>query len=114
MILDMERVVIELAYREIVPVENAVGTRVDCLSGRIWITEQGCTDDIVLEAGESFELARGGVAVVQALREGFVAFRAPAVRQAEAALAARIERLWSRWTARAPCGHPVIAEPGAS
>jgi hypothetical protein len=96
MILETKRVVIELEYRGIVPVEDAIGTRIDCLSGRIWITEQGCTDDIVLEAGESYEFSRGGVAVVQALREAFVALRAPAGFHAEARRAARVEQLWNR------------------
>ena len=32
---------------------------------------------IVLEAGQSYEISRGGVAVVQALREAIVALRAP-------------------------------------
>jgi Protein of unknown function (DUF2917) len=61
MILDMKRVVIELEYRGIVPVEDAPGTRIDCLRGRIWITERGSTDDIVLEPGESYVISRGGV-----------------------------------------------------
>lgn len=104
MILDMKRVVIELEYREIVPVEDAAGTRIDCLRGRIWITERGSTDDIVLEAGESYVTSRGGVAVVQALREALVGLRAPAVRQAGAEIATWVERLWSQW---ATCGRPA-------
>lgn len=84
MIFDMNRMVVELEYRGIVPVENATGTRIDCLRGRIWITEQGCAGDTVLEAGQSYDIARDGVAVVQALREALVAFCAPAVAQAGA------------------------------
>jgi hypothetical protein len=110
MILDMERVVIELEYRGIVPVEGIPGTRIDCLRGRIWITERGSTDDIVLEAGESYVTSRGGVAVVQALREALVGLRAPAVRRASATW---VERLWSQWAAQAAGGHPAIAQPGA-
>ncbi len=79
MILNMNRVVIELGYRGIVPVEDAKGTRIDCLHGRIWITEHGSTDDIVLEAGKSYEISNGGVAVVQALRDALVALRAPCI-----------------------------------
>lgn len=105
MIFDMKQVVIEIEYRGIVPVEDAMGARIDCLRGRIWITERGCTDDIVLEAGQSCEISRGGVAVVQALREALVALRAPAVPQAGAGVAAWVERLWSPWAARAAGGH---------
>ncbi|HLB14184.1 MAG TPA: DUF2917 domain-containing protein [Burkholderiales bacterium] len=113
MIVGMKRVVIELEYRGIVPVEDAVGTRIDCLRGRIWITQHGCTDDIVLAAGESHEISRAGVAVVQALREALVALRASAVPHAGAGLATRLERLWTRWTAPAAGAHPAVAQPGA-
>ena len=111
MILDMKRVVIELERREIVPVEDARGSRIACLRGRIWITEHSSTDDIVLEAGESYEVSRDGVAVVQALREALVVLRAPAVSPARAPLAARVERFWGRWTARPADGRPAIARP---
>lgn len=76
MIFDMKRTAIELEYRRILPLENAMGTRIHCLRGRIWITEHACADDIVLEAGQSYRILRGGVAVVQALRGALVALRA--------------------------------------
>jgi Protein of unknown function (DUF2917) len=114
MIFDTNRMVIELEYREVVPVGNGVGTRIDCLRGRIWITEGGCAGDSVLEAGQSYEISRVGVAVVQALREeALVAFLAPAVPRAGAGLAARIERFWSPWAARTAGGHPAIAQFGS-
>jgi hypothetical protein len=112
MILDMKRVIIELEYRGIVPVEDAVGTRIDCLRGRIWITEQGSTDDIVLEAGQWYVISRGGVALVQALREALVGLRAPLVRQAGSGLATWVERLWSQWATREAGRAPAIARPG--
>ena len=113
MIFEMNRMVIELEYRGIVPVENARGTRIDCLRGRIWITEQGCAADIVLEAGQSYDISRDGAAVVQALREALVAFRAPAVPQTGAWVAVRIERLLSPWAVREAAGHPAIAPLGS-
>ena len=70
-----ERAVIELGYREVFPMHVPVGARIDCLGGRIWITEEGGTDDIVLEAGESFDAACAGVAVVQALTKACFALR---------------------------------------
>ncbi len=110
MTFDMQRVVIEVEYRGIVPVKDAMGTRIDCLRGRIWITERGGDGDIVLEAGQSYEISHGGVAVVQALRDALVALRAPAVPQVGAGLAARITRLWSSGGARAAGARPAGAE----
>lgn len=80
MTFEMNRVIMELEYRGIVPVKDAKGVRIECIRGRIWVTEEGCAGDIVLEAGQSYETSRGGVAVVQGLRQAVVALRAPAVQ----------------------------------
>jgi hypothetical protein len=96
MIVDMKQMVIELDQRGIASVEAARGARIDCLCGRIWITEHRSPGDIVLEAGESYELSRG-VAVVQALREAHVALRATTISPSRAELAGRVQQLWSRW-----------------
>ena len=85
MILHAKHAVIDLAYRQIAPMADAAGTRIDCVRGRLWITEQGCADDVVLEAGESYVIARAGVVVLQALRAALVGVGAPAVRRPELA-----------------------------
>jgi hypothetical protein len=77
MILEMKRIVIEIERRGVVPFEDGVGTRIDCLSGCIWITEWHSTDDIVLQAGESYVITKGGAAIVQALHGALVALQAP-------------------------------------
>jgi hypothetical protein len=109
MIVDMKQLVIELEHRGVVSVEEARGARIDCLRGRIWITEHRVPGDIVLEAGESYELSRGGVAVVQALREALVALRAPTVSQTRAELAAPVHAPWSRWALRATGRQPALS-----
>ena len=38
-----------------------------CESGKIWVTEENSSEDIVLRAGESRRLTRPGCAVVQSL-----------------------------------------------
>jgi hypothetical protein len=113
MILDTKRVVIELENRGIVPVEDAAGTRIDCLRGRIWITEHRSTGDIVLEAGQSYEVSRDGVAVVQALREARITLCAPAMSPLRPGLAKLVVALWSRWIAPGP-HTPVIVQAGTA
>jgi len=81
MILNMMRAVIELDYRAVVPLENAKGAKVDCLRGRLWISEWGRRDDIVLDSGQSYVIAGGGVTLVQALRKALVAL--PAARSVD-------------------------------
>jgi Protein of unknown function (DUF2917) len=110
MILSTKRVVIEIGYQGVVPVEDAVGGRIDCLRGRIWLTEHGCSDDVVLEAGESYQIVRTGVVVVQALREALVALRAPEVAHAGRGFTAGVERLFFGWQG----AHATGAHPGIS
>ena len=107
MILDMKQMIIGLEYQAIVSLEDALGARIDCLRGRIWITEHRSPGDVVLEAGESYELSRAGVAVVQALREALVALRAPAVSTTRAEL----KTLLSGWGLTARSIRPP--EPGS-
>ena len=114
MTFDMKRVVIELEYRGIIPVEKAMGTRIDCLRGCIWITESGSTEDIVLEAGQSHELWRNGVAVVQGLRNALIALHATAVPKAGAEIAASVERLGSPLAARSTGARPAVAQLGSA
>lgn len=83
MILDMTRMMIDLAHREILPIRNAAGTRIDCLRGRVWITEQPSAGDIVLEAGDAYRISHNGLAVVQALRDAVVGVRVSAVSAAK-------------------------------
>ena len=78
MILVIQRVVIELRHREVHQVPGGHGVRIDCLRGRIWITDRACAGDIVLEAGESYDVSAGGDAVVQALGAAMVAHWTPA------------------------------------
>jgi hypothetical protein len=82
-------------------VDAAAGTRIDCLRGLLWVTEAGGDDDIVLNAGESYPIARAGIAVVQGLREeALVALRAPAERHGESLLATWLAWLWGHGAAR--------------
>jgi hypothetical protein len=50
-------------------VPAARGCRVECLSGSLWITQDGDYRDVVLAPGESFEFDRPGDALVSALAD---------------------------------------------
>jgi len=50
-------------------VPAALGQRVECLSGSLWITQDGDRRDIVLGSGDSFEFDRAGNALVSALAD---------------------------------------------
>lgn len=50
-------------------VPAALGRRVECLSGSLWITQDGDARDIVLAPGESFEFDHTGDALISALAD---------------------------------------------
>lgn len=61
-----------LARGETVPLRGVQGRTVRAHSGRIWITEENGSGDVVLEPGESFRLAHSGLAVVEAFSDASV------------------------------------------
>jgi hypothetical protein len=63
---------IQLVRGEAVPVRDAKGRTVRAHAGRVWITEENGTRDVVLEPGESFRLAHSGLAVVEAFSDASI------------------------------------------
>ena len=55
-----------LRAREVLDIRNGQGLVVRCLAGALWITQDGDTDDVVVRAGQCFELDRRGLALVSA------------------------------------------------
>ena|SRR5215510_1944619 len=52
----------------VVLLREARGARVVCLSGALWLTQEGHADDVVLQPGETLRITRGGLTLVTALR----------------------------------------------
>ncbi|HUF82454.1 MAG TPA: DUF2917 domain-containing protein [Burkholderiales bacterium] len=60
---------------------NAKGTRVCCLAGAVWITQDDNRRDIVLEPGGVCELSCSGATVVLALQPARIGVQAPQSRR---------------------------------
>jgi len=60
---------ITLAKGRVRHVNAETGRRIECLSGSIWITQDGDLRDVVLEPGEAFEFDRRGDALVSAFAD---------------------------------------------
>jgi hypothetical protein len=56
----------DLAAGEIVRLDGAHGTTLRVTRGTLWITLEGDTRDIVLEAGDVFTIDRAGLTIVEA------------------------------------------------
>lgn len=66
--IELENSTIALARDGLIALRDAEGTRVTCLSGALWITEDQEVGDIILEAGESATLRRRGLTLLMALQ----------------------------------------------
>ena len=68
---------IMLARRSVHRIENGKGAEVFCLSGTVWLTQEGDRRDVILGAGQSFLLDRQGVAIAYALKDSSITVGVP-------------------------------------
>jgi quercetin dioxygenase-like cupin family protein len=60
-------IVLELPEGNIIPLRDARGAKVVCLEGSLWITLDQHRNDIVLQRGQSYEVPKNGITLVQAM-----------------------------------------------
>jgi hypothetical protein len=77
------------------------GTRVRCLSGSLWITEDHSNRDTVLAAGESFTIRRSGLTLIMALQPATMEL-SERPRSATARIGTWLSRLWPHRTLSSP------------
>ncbi len=65
---------------QLVAVRDAKGVRVACLSGALWITQEGSTADVILEAGQCSVIHNSGLTLVMALKPSTLRVTEPRVR----------------------------------
>lgn len=53
--------------RGLLRLEQAHGSRIRCIAGRVWVTVAGRQDDVFLAEGESFEVSGRGLTLLEAL-----------------------------------------------
>ena len=63
---------IELQRGKFLRVLDGAGSTLTARQGEVWITEQDSVRDVVLRRGQSFTLARGGLALVEAFSDAAV------------------------------------------
>ena len=91
--------------------QRHAGDRIECVSGTVWVTQDGDLRDIVLNAGESFRIDRSGHALVSALADAGIVLHAARRRRLSARLAraAANARVWLAHAAAALHGRPRSA-----
>jgi hypothetical protein len=88
--IELDNSLLSLAPDGMVALRDAPGTRVMCVSGSLWITEDRQGRDVILQAGDSFVLKRPGLTLIMALEPA-----ALRLSERHETLAARVVR-WVR------------------
>lgn len=68
---------LEMRREQMLRLDGSKGARIACLRGMLWVTQYEDPRDVILPAGESFMLDRGGLALVSALEPSSVQLDEP-------------------------------------
>ena len=99
-----------LARRELMAVEQASGYLLVCRNGELWITQQGSSQDIVLEPGQSWQVESPATVVISAFRPSLLLVVHPplaAPRPVSLVLAQAVLALVRRWRYPSLASHPA-------
>ena len=88
-------------------ISNGRGVRVRVESGAIWLTQERCAEDVILNAGDCHAIEHDGVTLLGALG---VPFALVSIEPAAPVCRGFAERFWSLWAGLyAPASRPTTA-----
>ncbi|MEO5691717.1 MAG: DUF2917 domain-containing protein [Usitatibacter sp.] len=73
--LTIDRPTLALEEGQVVSLDDIAGTRISARAGTLWITCEDSRRDVILHAGESVVVTRGGRTVLQALQPAYVSLQ---------------------------------------
>jgi hypothetical protein len=65
--IELDTSTLSLPRDGLVALHDAEGTRVTCISGALWITEDAREGDVILQPGEAFTIDRQGLTLIMGL-----------------------------------------------
>ena len=65
--IDLDMSTLSLPRDGLVALRDAEGTRVTCISGALWITEDAREGDVILQPEQAFTIDRRGLTLIMAL-----------------------------------------------
>lgn len=74
---------LSLARDGLIALRDGQGTRIRCLSGHLWITEDRSERDTIISEGESFTIRHPGLTLVMALQPASLQLAEPRLRLAQ-------------------------------
>ena len=110
MLVEAAAITIALEPEEPLRLQGGTTLEIACLSGVVWITQQGDLRDLFLAPGESIRLELRHLALITALEPAAVKVRhgvlsgaasAPSKRSGLVRSRSRVQGLWSRWRSSA-------------
>ena len=78
--LELEQDGLCLKPKQMLKLRDGSGHTVVCQSGGLWLTQHGDRRDVYLGPGESFQLDRNGLTLVQALEQSAISIASPVLR----------------------------------
>lgn len=84
-------------------IKNGRGVRVRVESGAVWVTQEGCSDDVILEAGQTYRLATNGLALVVSLNGRFALATLEPSIPVRPTMGARFWKFWAGLYAPESC-----------
>jgi hypothetical protein len=99
MLATLELEPIALKARSVHRIDNGKDTKVTCVTGVVWVTQEHDSRDIILSAGQSAVLDRRGLAVVFAFKDALItagsAQQLPAPASVPGRTRAYADRAWA-------------------
>ena len=83
---DFDQARVELDRALFLRIVDAPGTTVTCLEGSLWVTRDGCFEDIVLEPGQSYRVEGATRVIVTGFGPSLARVSRPAFERVPAAL----------------------------
>ena len=85
---------IDLGYEQLLTFVGRPGTRIRVLFGSMWLTEEGCAQDVFAGCGDEVTLKSGGLSVIEGLGAARVQVIDPARRAWRVSIVDKAQRVW--------------------
>jgi len=93
---------LDLHHRQSLLVDDARGTTLRVSRGRVWITQQDDSRDIVIGPGEAWTIDRDGLTIVEAQGEATVHAIGRSARARKPVLPRALRALFAHWLSLRP------------
>ena len=95
--------IVALKRDGLLAVRDGAGTRIECRSGSVWITQEGDVKDVIIVDGESFTIRNPGLTLVTGLEASSIAVIEPEPERGSRSLGVQPSRIGGLKRGPVPC-----------